>query len=148
MFCRDWKICPLNTDVRLAQSPLKTESTVFGLALSRKFRGSDSSAVLRRKGLFEHSRWAHNVRWPFDYSPMFESWLPSENSRGTPRHNEMPRKSTPVRLVAEKRWRDCSNSPAVCSLPEVQTDNSERAYGSNCPTGQAMADVGCGSAWF
>ena len=30
----------------------------------------------------------------------------------------------------------------MCSLPEVQTDNSERAYGSDCPTGQAMADVG------
>ena len=34
----------------------------FGLAVSRKFRGSDSSAVLRREGSFEHSRWAHNVR--------------------------------------------------------------------------------------
>ena len=44
------------------------------------------------------------------------------------------------------RKRDCSNSPAVHSLPEVQTDNSDRAHGSDCPTGQAMADVGRGSA--
>ena len=34
----------------------------FGLAVSRKFRGSDSSAVEQREGSFEHSRWAHNVR--------------------------------------------------------------------------------------
>ena len=63
-------------------------------------------------------------------------------------HDEMQRKSAPVRLVAENRGRDCSNSPAVRSLPEVQTDNSERAYGSDCPTGQAMADVRRGSARF
>ena len=58
----------------------------------------------------------------------------------------MPLKSTPVRLVAENRGRDCSNSPAVRSLPKVQTDKSERAYGSDCPTRQAMTDVGRGSA--
>ena len=58
----------------------------------------------------------------------------------------MPRKSAPVRLVAENQGRDCSNSPAVRSLPKVQSDNSERAYGSDCPTGQAVADVGRGSA--
>ena len=57
----------------------------------------------------------------------------------------MPRKSAPVRLVAENWRRDCSNSPAVRSLPEVQTNNSD-TNGSDRPTRQAMADVGLGSA--
>ena len=68
----------------------------------------------------------------FDYSPLFERLRPLPNSRGTPMHHEMLRKSTPVHLDIFIKVQQCTQCqeyrPVTPKVPLVQTILPDRPW--------------------